>query len=57
MPVERERGNGILVAQMLKELSNANGILGLGEEGLEIFQRVGNAADQAQCLIGGIIQK
>ena len=51
------KGSGILVAQMSKELSDANGILGLGEEGLEIFQRVGNAADQARCLIGGIIQK
>ena len=53
----RERGDESLVARVLRELSDANRMLGLREEGiqqareaLEIYKRVGTTVDQARCL-------
>jgi len=54
----RERGDDYWVAITLVELSNANQVIGLHEEGMEqakeasdIFERLGETAEQAQCLI------
>ena len=54
----RKEGNDYWVAKTLSELSNANRVLDLCEEGiqhakeaLEIMKRVGCAADRAECLI------
>ena len=56
--LSRERGDDYWVAIMLEELSNANQLIGLYEEGIEqakeaseIFGRLGETAEQAQCLI------
>ena len=53
----RQRGEDHLVAQVLRELSDANRILGLCGEGiqqareaLEIYQRLGTTTEQARCL-------
>ena len=53
----RKQGNDCQVAQALVLLSNANRMLGLGEEGiqqardaLEIYERLGDAVGQAQSL-------
>ena len=54
----RERGNDRRVARMSRLLSDANRLMGLYEEGiqwaeeaLEIYQRLDDTAEQAQCLI------
>ena len=53
----RERGDDHLAARILRDLSDANRMLGLFEEGiqqakeaLEIYQRVGTTIEQAWCL-------
>ena len=53
----RERGNGLWVAHTLQRLATANRMLNLYEEGIEqakeasgVFERLGNAAEQARCL-------
>ncbi|KAF9781688.1 hypothetical protein BJ322DRAFT_1023058 [Thelephora terrestris] len=57
LALRRTEGNDYLIAQTLRELSEANRLLGLFEEGireakeaLEIMERVGNATDRAECL-------
>jgi len=54
----RERGDDRQVAQVLRELSDTNRLMGLPEEGiqqakeaLEINERLGYTVEQAQCLI------
>jgi tetratricopeptide (TPR) repeat protein len=54
----RERGDEYQVAQRLSDLSQANREMGLYKEGIqqakeasEIFERLGDTADQAECLI------
>jgi len=54
----RERGNEHPVAETLRDLSDANRLMGLYEEGvqqatevLEIFERLGHTAERARCLI------
>jgi len=54
----RERGDDYQVAYILSELSDANRLMRLYEEGIqqakgasEIFERLGNTAKQAECLI------
>jgi len=56
--LQREGGNDYKVASALVELSNVNQLTGLYKEGiqqakeaLEIFERLGNTARQANCLI------
>ena len=56
--LERERGRDYEVALILEHLSDANRITGLtkegiqqAKEGLEIFERLGDTEQQAQCLI------
>ena len=56
--LERERGNDSEVAFVLSNLSSANRMLGLLKEGirqareaLEIYERVGSAGSQGQCLV------
>jgi len=53
----RERGDDYWVAPALRRLSNANRLMGLHEEGiqqakeaLEIFERLGDTVEQAECL-------
>ena len=57
LKLERERGNDYQVAQILMDLSDANRLMGLyeegihqGEETLEIFERLGETVGQAECL-------
>jgi len=57
LKLERERGDDARVARALRDLSDANQLLGLyeegiqqGEEALEIFERLGVAVTQAECL-------
>ena len=57
LKLERERGNEDRVALTLEKLSGASRMLHLSKEGiqqvkeaLEIYERVGNTADRAQCL-------
>jgi len=54
----RARGDDYQVAQTLSELCDANQLIGLPEEGIrqgkeasEIFERLGDTAKQAECLI------
>jgi tetratricopeptide (TPR) repeat protein len=54
----RERGSDRNVARMLRDLSEANQIMGLHEEGIqqakeasEIYERLGDTAEQARCLV------
>ena len=56
--LQRERGSELEVALILVHLSDANRNMGFTEEGirqtkegLEIFERLGNTVQQAQCLI------
>ena len=56
--LERERGNDDCVASTLHSLSNANQFLGLLKEGidqageaLEIYERIGGAEKQGDCLV------
>ena len=58
LELERERGSDVEVAAVLQELCNANGYMGLydegvqqAREGLEICERLGDAVGQARCLI------
>ena len=58
LKLERGRGNDDRVAYSLKELSDANRVLNLREEGLkqakealEIYKRLGKTVEQAKCLI------
>jgi len=58
LKLERERGDDYWVARALRNLSDANRLMGLQKEGiqlveeaLEIFQRLGETAEQAKCLI------
>jgi len=58
LKLQRERGGGCWVAMMLVELSEANRFMGLHKEGievvkeaLELFERLGDTAQQADCLI------
>ena len=62
----RERGGDHDVAEVLRDLSDANRMLGLPEEGiqqakeaLEIYQRLGTEAEQVGCLnyLGLVLQK
>ena len=55
--LERKRGSGVRIAESLQELSDANRMLGLCEEGiqqareaLEIYERLGDTTEQADCL-------
>ena len=55
--LERKQGSGVRIAEGLWQLSRANHILGLFEEGieqareaLEIYERLGDTAEQAECL-------
>ena len=57
--LERAQGNDGQVAFILKDLSDTNRLLGLLKEGigqareaLEIYERVGTAQSQGQCLVG-----
>ena len=57
LKLEREQGNDFWVARTLVNLSDANRLMGLHEEGiqevkeaLEIFERLGDAVEEAQCL-------
>ncbi|KAF9781744.1 hypothetical protein BJ322DRAFT_1220508 [Thelephora terrestris] len=57
LALRRKEGNGLEVARTLRELSDANRLLGLFEEGireakeaLEIVERVGGIWDRAKCL-------
>jgi len=57
LKLERERGNDRRVAKVLGRLSDANRVLGLRKEGmqqveeaLEIFERLGDTVEQAECL-------
>ena len=57
LKIAREQGNNIWIARVLRELSDANRMLDLYEEGiqqareaLEIHQRLGTAVEQAWCL-------
>ena len=58
LELESERGNDCRVARTLRSLSDANRVLGLrkegikqGKEALEIFERLGDAARQVECLL------
>jgi len=58
LKLERERGSGHQVARILKHLANANGLMGLPKEGiqlakeaLEIGGRLGGSVLHAQCSI------
>ena len=58
LKLERERGSGIGVADVLQRLCNANRHTGHYDEGvqrareaLEIYERLGDAVEQARCLI------
>ena len=58
LELQRKRGDDFQVAQALTSLSDANRSLGLKEEGigqareaLEIYERVGDARVQAECMI------
>jgi len=58
LKLRRERGNDRQVATTLMELSEANRLIGLHEEGtqqakeaLGVYERLGDTAQQAQCLI------
>ena len=58
LQLSRERGDHFEVALKLKDLSEANRGMGLHEEGIqqikeasEIFERLGDAANQAECLV------
>ena len=58
LKLEREQGNDSQVAFVLSNLSSANRMLGLLKEGirqareaLEIYERVGSAGSQGQCLV------
>ena len=55
--LERKLGSGVGIAVSLRGLSDANRMLGLCEEGIqqareafEIFERLGDIAEQAECL-------
>jgi len=57
LKLERERGNDSRVARTLMDLSDANRLLGLHEEGtrlaseaLEVYERLGDVVEQAKCL-------
>ena len=57
LALERERGDAFRVAQTLEELSDVNRVLSLFEEGirqaeeaLEMFKRLGDTLEQADCL-------
>ena len=57
LKLERERGDDFFVAITLRNLSNANRMLGRYEEGIHqaeealgIFERLGDALDRARCL-------
>jgi len=57
LKLEKERGNHRRVARTLRNLSDANRLMGLHEEGLqlvkaalEIFEQLGGAVEQAHCL-------
>ena len=58
LKLERERGDDYWIAQILRNLSDPNRLMDLPEEGieqakgaLEIYERLGNTVEQAQCLI------
>jgi len=58
LTIWRERGGDCDVASTLTELSNVNWAIGLHKEGIqqakeasEVFERLGDTASQAQCLI------
>ena len=58
LKLERERGNVLVVAQILRELSNANWLMDLPkkgirqvEEALEICKSLGDIVGQAACLV------
>ena len=58
LDLQRERGSDRQVARTLMELSNVNRIIGLHKEGirqakeaLRVYERLGDTAKQAQCLI------
>ena len=55
--LERKQGSGVGIAASLRELSDANRMLGLFEEGIqqareafEIYERLGDTTEQAECL-------
>ena len=55
--LERKQGSGVRIAESLRELSDANRMLGLREEGiqqareaLEVYERLGDTAEQAESL-------
>ena len=59
LTIWRERGSGHPVGRTLVELSGVNQVIGLHKEGIQqakeasdIFERLGDTASQAQCLIG-----
>ena len=59
LKLSRERGDDSLVALELRDLCRANREMGLFTEGIqqikeaiEIFERLGNTANQAECLVG-----
>jgi len=58
LTIWRERGSYYLVGRTLMELSSVNQVIGLHKEGMqrakeasEIFERLGDTVNQAQCLI------
>jgi len=59
LKLERERGSDNQVAQILRHLANANGMMDLPKEGIELAKealeigvRLGDRVEQAQCLTG-----
>jgi tetratricopeptide (TPR) repeat protein len=59
LKIEREQGSSLQVAQVLFHMSRANRLMGLHGEGIqqveeavEIYGRLNNTTEQAQCLIG-----
>ena len=55
--LQRKLGGGVGIAESLRELSDANRMLGLHEEGIqqareafEIYERLGDTTEQAECL-------
>jgi len=57
LELSKQRGDDLLIARMLRNLSTVNRLLGLYEEGirqaeeaLEIFERMGDTVSQTECL-------